>query len=536
MRSAAIALIDGPVMPVIWLLGMGLLGFLLRWPFLSLPMVSDEGGYAYIAQRWLDGRGDLYNDIWVSRPQGIFLAYGAIMHTIGGAVEDFRIGAWLIASLTAVFVWMIAARMGGRRLAILATLLYTLLSSSPAIEGFTANAEVFMALPAAAAAFLLLSALSRGWRPPVLLTIGALAGLATIMKPSGIVMVPVALLFLWITADVEPRMVVRRGAWIIAGFGLGLGPFLIHGYVIGWSDFVFAAITYRATHQSSATNDPLHHLKAIGTLLMRTWPLFAALLAPYVFVRLSNRRFSLPRSWVSQVPADVRMGIVPVALPRPLVSPDRAGVALLVVWLAGCFGGMAMGGDWWYHYLTQGVAPAAIWFALSLTRAWRQLTPTFRFGMLATIVLLLAWPYSVLTAGNAKAVSFEIYGHPGYPDQIPVARYLQENSPPETPIFVAFDQAALYYLADRPSIYRYLYDQELRALPYSQAELIRIIESPNRPMYIVGTRQVAPFPDRGQAFWETVGRYYHLEDTVRGVPIYRANSELPPAKNLIPLE
>ncbi|MCC6703236.1 MAG: hypothetical protein IT334_00080, partial [Thermomicrobiales bacterium] len=58
------------------------LSFLVRLPFLNVGMISDEGGYAYVAQRWFDGRGVLYDDIWVSRPQGIFVAYVAIMETL----------------------------------------------------------------------------------------------------------------------------------------------------------------------------------------------------------------------------------------------------------------------------------------------------------------------------------------------------------------------------------------------------------------------------------------------------------------------
>jgi hypothetical protein len=54
-----------------------------------------------------------------------------------------------------------------------------------------------------------------------------------------------------------------------------------------------------------------------------------------------------------------------------------------------------------------------------------------------------------------------------------------------------------------------------------------MVEGPNRPLYIVGTRQLAPFEDRGLAFWEAVQRHYVLETVVRGVPIYRAIAEQP---------
>jgi hypothetical protein len=54
-----------------------------------------------------------------------------------------------------------------------------------------------------------------------------------------------------------------------------------------------------------------------------------------------------------------------------------------------------------------------------------------------------------------------------------------------------------------------------------------MVESSERPYYIIGTRQLAPFDDRGLSFWEAVQRHYVLETVVRGVPIYRAKADLP---------
>src|SRR3712207_8501289 len=50
-----------------------------------------------------------------------------------------------------------------------------------------------------------------------------------------------------------------------------------------------------------------------------------------------------------------------------------------------------------------------------------------------------------------------------YAAQDEVARFIRENSQPDDTIYVAFDQAAIYYLSDRKPAYRHLYDQELRA-------------------------------------------------------------------------
>src|SRR4051812_43982020 len=103
--------------PERWLFLAMALSLLLRLPFLNVPLISDEGGYAYAAQRWLDGRGDLYRDLVFDRPQGIFLVYGLIQHTLGMDVVAIRLGAWLATAATMVLIWAFARRATGDRAA-----------------------------------------------------------------------------------------------------------------------------------------------------------------------------------------------------------------------------------------------------------------------------------------------------------------------------------------------------------------------------------------------------------------------------------
>src|SRR5687768_13247962 len=117
-----------------WLVAAVLLSLLLRLPFFRLPMISDEGGYAYVASRWLDGRGLLYHDLWVSRPQGIFVAYGAILRTLGGSVEALRLGAWLASVATLLFVWRYARAWASRGTAALTAALFALIAAAPSLE------------------------------------------------------------------------------------------------------------------------------------------------------------------------------------------------------------------------------------------------------------------------------------------------------------------------------------------------------------------------------------------------------------------
>ncbi len=119
-----------------------------------------------------------------------------------------------------------------------------------------------------------------------------------------------------------------------------------------------------------------------------------------------------------------------------------------------------------------------------------------------------------------------MFSHPGYPAQDEVAAYLRERTDPGESIYVAFDQAAIYYLADRPPAYRHLYDQELRGIPGSYADLITIIQGDDRPEYIVSTLQPGPFADSSRAFWQEVGQLYEVVDTIQGVPIYRDKARI----------
>ncbi|HET8523602.1 MAG TPA: glycosyltransferase family 39 protein [Thermomicrobiales bacterium] len=511
----------------VWLTFLSFLSLVLHLPFFGLPMISDEGGYAYVAQRWFDGRGDLYHNIWVSRPQGIFVAYGLIFHTLGTSTEAIRIGAWLISIATMLFVWLFARDWAGRRAAMTATLLFAIISGSPAIEGFTANAEVFMALPAAAGAWLLLRAGRRGWDTRSLFVCGALASIATQLKPSGVMMIPVFFAYVWFVGG-SGRVMLQRWSWITAGVVISAAPAFIGGWMTGWHDFVFAAITYRLEFQSSTTVGLHHHIAALTSLLIRFWPVLVLMTAVMILHFRQTRRWSDVYQWADRLLGTTRLGIIArpiLVLPRPVPRAD--GDVMLRLWMLGSLAGIAMGGDWWYHYFVQIIAPFVIWFGVLLLDVARFLSRRRRTVLALAVLLVFVAPYGVLRHGNAGAVSESIFNHTGYPTQAKVAEYIRDHTPREAPIFVAFDQAAIYYLADRPSTYRYMYDQELRAIPNAETDLVAMVESPSRPLYIIGTKQRAPFPDRGQAFWNEVSEYYHLETMVHGVPIYKADTRRP---------
>jgi hypothetical protein len=284
------------------------------------------------------------------------------------------------------------------------------------------------------------------------------------------------------------------------------------------------------TAQSAATVGLQHNLEAIGRLAIRS----SSLLVLVGFLLLLQHRHDLVR--ILRRRGKRTSGRLAHRLPALSSIRARAvgwwdrprndGRFLLRLWLGASLVGASIGGDWWSHYLIQVVAPLSIWIGWTLGDAWPGLRRAGRIALVTATVLLLVAPFRVLLEGSPNSMANAMFSHPGYPAQDEVAAYLRDHTDPGTTIYVAFDQASIYYLADRPPAYRHLYDQELRGIPSSYADLISIIRSPDRPEYIVSTRQPGPFADDSRAFWQEVGQYYQLVDTIDGVPIYRDKDKI----------
>ena len=511
----------GPVTAtdIVWLIIALVLGVAVRMFFFEYPMIHDEGGYALAARGWFEGTGKLYDDLWISRPQGIFVIYGITMKTFGYGVAAFRLMAWIFATLTVLAVWLFARRWTSPRTALLSAFVTTILLGAPNLEGYTANAELFSGMPAAFSAFWLLRQAQTGWTRKGLIGIGVLIGISTLLKPSGVTMWPAAMAFLMLTTNDAYRERIKRCGWVTVGMIITALITFAHGVYLGFGDFFYATILYRFSSQSAMSVGTLHNLRAIGGLLGNAAEFFLLILLVWIF------RLRLPLVPVLELPAksDGALWWLPEWI-RKLRSNDPGGL-ILMLWIVAALVGVAMGGDYWTHYLILLVPPVAMWLARAIDgiahalSGWRQKLAIVMFA------LLLVLPYAVAFEGT-DGMYLRVYRHPGYPAQNDVARYIRENTTPDQTIYVAFDQASIYYLSDRKPAYRHLYDQELRALPDSYGDIIGILNSDERPAYIISTLHPGPFPDDSRAFWREVSRFYDLEIMIGGVPVYRVKPGL----------
>lgn len=512
----------------LWLGVALLLSLAVRIPFFRIPLLADEGGYAYATTGWLEGTGHLYDDLWISRPQGIFFVYAGILDLFGGDSVAFRFAAWIAIALTTVAVWGFARLWASPWVSTVAALTLSMMSGLPNLEGYSANSEMFMGFPIALGALWLLRTSRTGWHPWHLVGIGLLFGIATSIKPAAAVMVPVAWAFILMLKDGTPwpQRFWRCGSVAAGTVVIGLLSF-VHGWFLGWNDFVYATVTYRLTAQSSATVGLQHNLEAIGRLVAKCWNLVGLTLGLLFLLRFNTIGDTRHLDRMAPWPSCLRHRAVTRRCAHTSETAAHShrladdGRLLLKLWILGSLFGVSIGGDWWSHYLIQVVAPFSIWIAISLESILQVLHRRERILVWIWSILLLIAPFWVLLLGGTERMTDAMFGHPGYPAQDAVAAYLREHTDPGTPVYVAFDQASIYYLADRPPAYRHLYDQELRGIPGSYSDIISIIRSDDRPEYIVATRQPGPFPDDSRAFWLEVGQYYELETTIDDVPIYR---------------
>lgn len=447
------------------------LAVLLRVPFFRWPLTADEGAYAYIAYWWQRGLTLYSADLWLDRPQGIFLAYHYGMALIGPAVWQLRLWAALWAAATALALFAAAVRLTGARAATAGTFLYVLFGVSLAVEGPLANAEVFMLLPATLSAGLLLA----GWP----LAAGLLAAAAALLKPSGGAVVLLAAL--WYT--------YRRAGWTTWGrYALGASVPVAAALgaaaaTVGLDQYLYSIALYRLGSNWNRWENPwaLALVQGIGTL-----PVWGPLLA-----------LTLP------------------ALPK-LARDARVFVGL---WLLTALAGVAAGGDWWGHYFQQLLPPLAVAAGAGAVALWdsgRRSARLAAAGVPLVFLLLFTLPPFL----RDPLTLAERHHTPGYRVAPEAAQYIKQRTTPDDTIYVAFFEPNIYYLAERRSAFPYHFPVQVEYLPGAYEQLLTIIRE-RRPAYVLAADALPSRWDAGGKFWQTLREGYVVEQDFSGVLLYR---------------
>jgi hypothetical protein len=415
-----------------WLFAIALGAIALRAPLWDLPLERDEGGYAYIA--WRMGHGEVpYRDHFDQKPPGIFLAYRLALAVPGDPVVAIRALAAVASALSAVAVHALARPLvGAGAPALLAALLFALLSADPMIQGPIANTELFMLPGAVAATALLLRELAA--RQPSAqraLAIGLLLGVATTMKQVAAVYVPFFLLVVaWrAPAPQRWRRLAHFSVWLAVGGLLVWLPILAWLHAAGALEAALDALL-------------LHNLEYAGAV-----PLAA---------RLAALRFyaapllpSQGAAWILAVAGLLWLALRQERFPAWFLAGFALASAI----------GVSASGRYFPHYFQQLLpAVAALAAATALVPlgagGWqRRLRAALPVVALAPLVASHVATWRLDTDAAVQRI------YPGNPfEAMPaIAREIAAESRPDERVFVFGAEPELLFYAQRASASRYIY-------------------------------------------------------------------------------
>jgi len=496
-----------------WRVALGvilLLAVLVRMPFLHVPLITDEGGYAYTTHYGLSGK-TLYHLLWFDRTQGILWVYRVIFQTLGRSIVAIRLFAALYNAGSALLVYVIGRRLAGKQTGLLAAFLFALFSVMPHVQGFTANAELFMTLPALASLALLLPAARTRIAPGLPLLAkensdatrrvflsGLCAGVAVVIKPAEIAAVVIAGLLLFLAARREGipwQSRLRRQSVLGAGVLIGVLPAIVDGFVRDGRAYIQQVLLYRGATESIVSRHAIGRLGHLG--------------------------------WNSLVVGGdvlplVILTVLALTVYRAALSPDVRTLAPL--WFLASFGGIALGGNGFTHYFFQLLPPLAIYAALGVRTAFVR-GETARWRVRLVTILSLSVMLTVGYAGHyfvaePAEISWDLYHDRAYQTQEPLVAYLKANSHPNDRIYIAFEAPEIYYLSERQSAFSVVWRQPILDDPATFDRLIATLDTPAGPEFIVDL-DAPRFQRAHDRLRPVLARRYQLVAIIQGVQVYQ---------------
>jgi hypothetical protein len=439
-----------------WALPVGLgLAFVwhlvLRLHGLGLPLLFDEGVYAYVARVWAAG-GLPYRDAFDQKPPMIYAIYRLCAELLSTPASP-RYAALLAAFLTAIALLLLTPKRWSLPARLAAPFAYLTLSTSPIGDfGFPANTEVFAA---AFTAWAVWAALRRDAA-----LAGLLAGAALMTKQTALWPVLAAgALAAWRGG----RKWEPRAALAFAG-GAAVIPLCWAGYFWARGGLGF--------FWECAVAGNMRYVSIAGwTSIAEQGRFFAVELAPQF----------LKASW----PA---WALAAFGLKGLDVKWENRGELGAVLWLAGALLAAATGLLLFPHYFLQAAPPlclAAAYGAGNLGRkgAWAAL------AALALVPAAAQADFYFVKSREAVAKDL-LYPSPLLEDEW-LGRWLRYRTKPNDPIWVFGSEPAIYIYAARRAATRHDYVFPLTMFPKSpeplEAELAALRVT--KPAYIVYVNQ-----------------------------------------------
>jgi 4-amino-4-deoxy-L-arabinose transferase-like glycosyltransferase len=466
-----------------------------RIRLLEVPLDRDEGEYAYVGQQLLQGVPPFASIYHVKLP-GIYAVYAATLGLFGETVAGVRIGLLVVNLASSAVLFAIARRFFAPLASALSAASFALLTLGQELDGFSANAEHFVLLPALLGLLALLAAPGARRERGLVFLAGLGLGIATLIKQQGLFFVlagaAYGLAFAWTE---RPRRLARR-LWDGGAYAVG------------------ATLPFLALCAGFA---------ALG-LFGRFW--WWTVYYPQRYISEISWADGWGNFWLSFHPAGEELGVTGA------YAPLLAFAALGGIWLVGSgrrralaflaslglFSALAVaaGLHFFPHYylLATPAVALAVGAGAEALRVWRG--PALA---LVVVVALLGFAIerqrAYLFTRDPILVSRTSFAANPFPESVEIARYLEAHTEPGDRIAVLGSEPQLYFLSKRRAATGYVYTYEMmREHPHVrelQTEMIEEIESAE-PRYVVMVNILASWqparlenPDRFLLDW--AGRF-----------------------------
>jgi len=442
---------------------------LARAPFVDLPLERDEGDYAYVAWRMLEGEVP-YRDVFDQKPPGIYAVYAALLGIGARSGVGIHLLLYAWTAVCTIALHRLLRDLTGAPAAAFAALCFALLSTDPRLTATAANTESFMILPIVASWGALWRAEGTR-RPGPWIACGAWIALACWFKPvaatNGLASAA------WVVAAGLPaarrplasELGRRVGLLALGGALLSAPPVLALAASGGLEAFVDIVVRHNLAYSTDV--GVAQGMAQLGGTLRHLAPSHAV----FWLLALAGLLAS------GEAPARVRL--------------------FFGVQLAAAFAGACVGLHFRPHYLVQLLpalcALAGLGLAAALQRL-RAMLPSVHSRLLPALLAALpiacfvAADADTLFAGSRHAIARRIYALNPFPESERIAEYLVRTSGPGDSVFVVGSEPQIPFLAGRRSATRYILFYPLTG-PYGNAlerqrEAMREVEEA-RPLFVV---------------------------------------------------
>lgn len=467
-----------------WLVILLFVIFLLRIPTLFEPnWYGDEEIYLVMGQGLRKGLV-FYRDIFDHKPPIIYML-AALVQT----VFWFRMLLLVVHGISVVYFAKLSELLNKNRVSVLvSTVAYALLSTIPLLEGNIANGENFMTVPALIAMYLIYRSTKTSTKATsnwTYLLVGGLFSLAFLVKvPIGFDFVAGGV-FWWIFAQKDLTLwhsvqrFFRKEIWLmLLGFFVPILSSVVYYKMVGAIEpYVRSALlqnigyieSWRGGESTSMLANPL------------VWRMLLIL------------------------------GFVLVAWQLKKYAGVSKNILFLSIWLLLSIYGAVLSNRPYPHYLLQPLVPAMLVGGL-LIDAFLQKTLK-RDIFLASMSLVIGgvilgevgfgnyptvsyyknfWQYAT---GQKTQEEYKRYFPASLLRNEKIATYIRERTDPQEKIFIWGEEPAIYDMADRLPVGRYIVSFHIRDFPNGYTETYEALLK-EKPRYIlVIPSQVPPFPE-----------------------------------------